>query len=613
MNTKEKVFKLLPQVSKPTRYIGNEYNCVHKNAEEVDIRFAFCFPDIYEVGMSHLGLKILYHLLNSREDTWCERVFAPWVDMEEKMRENNIPLYGLESFDAIRDFDIIGFTLMYEMSYTNILNMLDLAGVPKLQKERSEDDPFVVFGGPCAYSAECLADFADYYILGEGEEVMMELMDAYSEWKKSGAPRAEYLRMASKIEGVYVPGFYEIDYNEDGTVAAINAIDESVPKTVRKRVVEDLDSMFVPQEVIVPYMEVVHDRISLEVFRGCIRGCRFCQAGMIYRPVREKSPKSLLENAENLLKSTGFEEISLSSLSTSDYRGLKELTDKLIEMTESECVSLSLPSLRLDSFSMDLMQKVQKVRKSSLTFAPEAGTQRMRDVINKGITEEDLMNASLMAFEGGYSSIKLYFMIGLPYEESEDIVGIADLAKKVVDQYFKVDKEKRGKGLKITTSVSSFVPKAFTPFQWARQDTMEELHEKQMLLKDNITDRKIKYNYHEAPVSVLEGVFARGDRRLSKVLLKAVEMGIRLDGWSEVFDYDKWMQAFEESGINPFFYTRQRSFDEILPWDMIDIGVKKSFLINEAKKAEQGIVTPNCREKCAGCGANCFKGGVCYE
>ncbi len=613
MNTKDMVYKILPEVSKPTRYIGNEFNSVHKNAEDVDIRFAFCFPDIYEVGMSHLGLKILYHLLNSREDTWCERVFAPWTDMEEQMRKNNIPLYGMESFDAVKDFDFLGFTLQYEMSYTNILNMLDLAGIPKLQKDRRDGDPFVVMGGPCAYSAECLADFADYYMLGEGEEVMMEVMDAYAKWKKSGAPREEYLRAVSKIDGVYVPSFYNIEYNDDGTVAAINTIDDTIPKTVRKRVVENLDTMFVPQEVIVPFMEVVHDRIMLEVFRGCIRGCRFCQAGMIYRPVREKSPQTLLENAKNLLKSTGFEEISLSSLSTSDYRGLKELTDELINITESECVNLSLPSLRLDSFSMDLMQKVQKVRKSSLTFAPEAGTQRMRDVINKGITEEDLMKASAMAFEGGYSSIKLYFMIGLPYEEDEDIVGIADLAKKVVDQYFKVDKDKRGKGLRVTTSVSSFVPKAFTPFQWARQNTMEELKVKQMLLKDNITDRKIKYNYHEAPVSVLEGVFARGDRRLSKVLLKAVERGIRLDGWSEVFDYDKWMAVFEECGVDPFFYTRERSFDEILPWDMIDVGVTKKFLINEAKKAEQATVTPNCREKCAACGAACFKGGVCYE
>ena len=613
MNTKDKVYEILPKVAKPTRYIGNEFNSVHKNAEDVDIRFAFCFPDIYEVGMSHLGLKILYHLLNSREDTWCERVFAPWVDMEEQMRENNIPLYGMESFDAVADFDFLGFTLQYEMSYTNILNMLDLAGVPKLQKDRGDGDPFVVMGGPCAYSAECLADFADYYMLGEGEEVMMEVMDAYIQWKKSGAPRAEYLKMVSKIEGVYVPSLYNIEYNEDGTISAINIVSDDVPKTVRKRIVENLDTMFAPSNVIVPYMEVVHDRIMLEVFRGCIRGCRFCQAGMIYRPVREKSPETLLKNAKELLASTGFEEISLSSLSTSDYRGLKELTDELINITESECVNLSLPSLRLDSFSMDLMEKVQKVRKSSLTFAPEAGTQRMRDVINKGITEEDLMNASKMAFEGGYSSIKLYFMIGLPYEEDADIVGIADLSKKVVDEYFKVDKDKRGKGLKVTTSVSSFVPKAFTPFQWARQNTMEELGIKQKLLKDNITDRKIKYNYHEAPVSVLEGVFARGDRRLSKVLLKAIEKGIRLDGWSEVFDYDKWMSAFEECGIDPFFYTRERSFDEILPWDMIDVGVKKNFLINEAKKAEQGIVTPNCREKCAGCGATCFKGGVCYE
>lgn len=613
MNTKEKVYEILPKVSKPTRYIGNEYNSVHKNANDVDIRFAFCFPDLYEVGMSHLGLKILYHLLNSRDDTWCERVFAPWVDMEEQMRENDIPLYGMESFDAIRDFDFIGFTLQYEMSYTNILNMLDLAKIPKLRKDRGDGDPFVVMGGPCAYSAECLADFADYYMLGEGEEVMMEVMDAYIRWKKSGAPREEYLRAVSKIDGVYVPSFYNIEYNDDGTVASINPIDDTVPKKVRKRVIENLDDMFVPNKVIVPYMEVVHDRIMLEVFRGCIRGCRFCQAGMIYRPVREKSAESLLKNAKELLKSTGYEEISLSSLSTSDYRELKKLTDELIEITESECISLSLPSLRLDSFSMDLMQKVQKVRKSSLTFAPEAGTQRMRDVINKGITEEDLMKAAATAFDGGYSSIKLYFMIGLPYETLEDVCGIGDLAKKVVDQYFKTDKEKRGKGLRVTTSVSSFVPKAFTPFQWARQNTMEELRIKQQALKENITDRKIKYNYHEAPVSVLEGVFARGDRRLSKVLLRAVERGIRLDGWSEVFDYDKWLSVFEECGVDPFFYTRERSFDEILPWDMIDVGVTKQFLINEAKRAEQGIVTPNCREKCAGCGAACFKGGVCYE
>lgn len=613
MNTKDKVYEILPNVAKPTRYIGNEYNSVHKNADDVDIRFAFCFPDLYEVGMSHLGLKILYHLLNSRDDTWCERVFAPWVDMEEQMRKNDIPLYGMESFDAIKDFDFLGFTLQYEMSYTNILNMLELAKIPKLQKDRGDGDPFVVLGGPCAYSAECLADFADYYMLGEGEEVMMEVMDAYIEWKKSGKPREDYLRAVSKIDGVYVPSFYNVEYNDDGTVASINPIDETVPKKVRKRVIENLDEMFVPKNVIVPYMEVVHDRIMLEVFRGCIRGCRFCQAGMIYRPVREKSAESLLKNAKELLESTGYEEISLSSLSTSDYRELKELTDKLIDMTESSCVSLSLPSLRLDSFSMDLMQKVQKVRKSSLTFAPEAGTQRMRDVINKGITEEDLMNASAMAFEGGYSSIKLYFMIGLPYETIDDVCGIGDLAKKVVEQYYKTDKEKRGKGLRVTTSVSSFVPKAFTPFQWARQNTMEELRIKQQALKENITDRRIKYNYHEAPVSVLEGVFARGDRRLSKVLLKAVDRGIRLDGWSEVFDYDKWMSVFEECGVDPFFYTRERSFDEILPWDMIDVGVTKKFLINEAKRAEQGVVTPNCREKCAGCGAACFKGGVCYE
>ncbi len=610
---KQKIENILPFVEKPARYTGGELNSVIKDKNKVDIRVAFCFPDVYEVGMSHLGMKILYSLLNRRDDTWCERVFAPWVDMEDKMRKSSIPLYGLESMEPICDFDFVAFTLQYEMSYSNILNMLSLAGIPLLQKDRKEGDPFIMMGGPCAYSAECLAPFADFFQLGEGEEIMDECMDMYRRWKEARLPRAEFLKMVSQIPGVYVPSYYDVSYNDDGTVRQISPLYDFVPKTVKKRVIEDLDNAFYPDKFVVPFTEIVHDRIMLEIFRGCIRGCRFCQAGQIYRPVREKSADTLIKQAKALIDSTGYEEISLSSLSTSDYRSLKELTDALLDMTEQKRMNMALPSLRLDSFSMELMDKVSKVRKSSLTFAPEAGTQRMRDVINKGITEDDLMASSEMAFKGGYSNLKLYFMIGLPFETLDDVCGIADLAKKVERVYNNIPKDMRAPNLRITLSVSSFVPKAFTPFQWARQDTMDELKTKQYALKDNITSRKIKYNYHEAPVSVLEGVFARGDRRLAKVLMKAHKKGIRFDGWSEFFDMEKWLECFAECGLSPEFYTRERSFDEILPWDMIDVGVKKSFLIEEAKRAERAEVTPNCREKCSACGANCFKGGVCYE
>lgn len=610
---KQKIENILPFVEKPARYTGGELNSVIKDKNKVNIRVAFCFPDVYEVGMSHLGMKILYSLLNRREDTWCERVFAPWVDMEDKMRQSSIPLYGLESMEPICDFDFVAFTLQYEMSYSNILNMISLAGVPLMQKDRKEGDPFIMMGGPCAYSAECLAPFADFFQLGEGEEIMDECMDMYRRWKEARLPRAEFLKMVSQIPGVYVPSYYDVSYNEDGTVRQISPLYDFVPKTVKKRVIEDLDNAFYPDKFVVPFTEIVHDRIMLEIFRGCIRGCRFCQAGQIYRPVREKSADTLIKQAKALIDSTGYEEISLSSLSTSDYRSLKELTDALLDMTEQKRMNMALPSLRLDSFSMELMDKVSKVRKSSLTFAPEAGTQRMRDVINKGITEDDLMASSEMAFKGGYSNLKLYFMIGLPFETLDDVCGIADLAKKVERVYNNIPKDMRAPNLRITLSVSSFVPKAFTPFQWARQDTMDELKTKQYALKDNITSRKIKYNYHEAPVSVLEGVFARGDRRLAKVLMKAHKKGIRFDGWSEFFDMEKWLECFAECGLSPEFYTRERSFDEILPWDMIDVGVKKSFLIEEAKRAECAEVTPNCREKCSACGANCFKGGVCYE
>lgn len=613
MMLKKQIENILPLVEKPARYTGGELNSVCKELKDDTVRFAFCFADLYEIGMSHLGMKILYSLLNEREDVWCERVFAPWLDMEEQMRKNDIPLYGLESMDPICSFDFLGFTLQYEMCYTNILNMLDLAKIPLLAKDRGEDMPFVCVGGPCAYSAEALADFVDFYILGEGEEINLEVIDAYKEWKKTSGTREDFLKKMAKIEGIYVPSFYDISYNEDGTINKIDTKYDFVPKKVRKRIIVDLDKVYYPEKLVVPFIEIVHDRIMLEVFRGCIRGCRFCQAGMIYRPVREKKAGTLIDSAQKLIDSTGYEEISLSSLSTSDYTCLREFTDGLLEITEKENISLSLPSLRLDSFSMELMEKVQKVRKSSLTFAPEAGTQRMRDVINKNITEENLLTSAKMAFEGGYSSIKLYFMIGLPFEEIEDVCGIADLSKKVVYQYLSVPKEKRSPGLRITTSVASFVPKAFTPFQWAKQDDNETLRKKQLALKEAMNDKRVKYNYHEAPVSVLEGVFARGDRRLGKVLLKAHRLGIKFDGWSDQFSMEKWEEAFKNAGITKEFYTRQRDFDEILPWDMIDVGVTKEFLISEAKKAQMALTTPNCREKCSNCGAACFKGGVCFE
>ena len=613
MILKKQIENILPFVEKPARYTGGELNSVCKTLNDDMVRFAFCFADLYEIGMSHLGMKILYSLLNEREDVWCERVFAPWIDMEEQMRKNNIPLYALESMDPISDFDFVGFTLQYEMCYTNILNMLDLANIPLLSSQRKEGMPFVCVGGPCAYSAEALADFVDFYILGEGEEVNLEIIDAYKEWKKEKGTREDFLKKIAKIEGVYVPSFYDISYNADGTINKIEPKYDFVPKKVKKRIIANLDKVYYPEKIVVPFIEIVHDRIMLEVFRGCIRGCRFCQAGMIYRPVREKKAGTLIESAQKLIDSTGYEEISLSSLSTSDYTCLREFTDGLLEITEKENISLSLPSLRLDSFSMELMEKVQKVRKSSLTFAPEAGTQRMRDVINKNITEENLLSSAKMAFEGGYSSIKLYFMIGLPFEEIEDVCGIADLSKKVVYQYLSVPKEKRAPGLRITTSVASFVPKAFTPFQWAKQDDNETLRKKQLALKEAMNDKRVKYNYHEAPVSVLEGVFARGDRNLSKVLLEAHRLGIKFDGWSDQFSMEKWEEAFKNCGIEKEFYTRQRSFEEILPWDMIDVGVTKEFLISEAKKAQMAVTTPNCREKCSNCGAACFKGGVCFE
>ncbi len=602
--------KILKEVQKPARYIGTEYNSVHKDLSEILIRFAFCFPDVYEVGMSHLGIKILYHLLNEQPDIYCERVFAPWIDMEEKMREQNIPLFSNETRTPVADFDIVGFTLQYEMSYSNIVNMLDLAGIPPLREERGEDMPFVYAGGPCAYNPEPLADIMDFYMIGESEEQMLEVMEAYRVWKRSGAPKLAFLESLLDIRGIYVPQFYTVTYNEDGTIASMEPNHPKAPKRVQKQFVRDMDAAYYPETMIVPYMEVIHDRITLELFRGCIRGCRFCQAGMLYRPVREKSPKRLLDLAQKLIDTTGYEEISMSSLSTSDYTGLKELTEGLLEMTVEKKINLSLPSLRIDSFSMELMQKVQKVRKSGLTFAPEAGSQRMRDVINKGVTEEDLMRSVSLAFAGGYSGVKLYFMIGLPTETAEDVKAIAHLAHKVVQAYRDTPRELRNKGLRVTVSASSFVPKPFTPFQWAAQDDIEALREKQHLIKNEIHDKAIVYNWHESTLSVLEGVFARGDRRLGRVLVRAQKLGVRFDAWQECFQYDLWMQAFREEGIDPWFYNyRERSYDEILPWEVIDPGVTRAFLERENEKAKRGELTPNCRSGCGGCGMKQFEGG----
>ncbi len=606
--------KILKNVEKPTRYTGQELNMCIKDTKSVDVRFGFCFPDVYEIAMSHLGLKILYHVLNERSDTYCERVFAPWVDMEEEMRKRKLKLFALESGDEVNTFDMLGFTLQYELSYSNVINMLDLAGVPLLSKDRTLDDPFVCAGGPCAYNAEPIADAIDFFMLGEGEEIICEIIDVYKEWKKdSKRTRKSYLEMIAKIEGIYVPSFYDVAYNDDFTVKSIETNNTNAKKTVKKRIMNDFDSAPTPDKVIVPYGDIVHDRVMLEIFRGCIRGCRFCQAGYIYRPVRERKVETLTCLANRLLDSSGYDEISLSSLSSSDYTGLQELTDNLLEITERKKIGLSLPSLRIDNFSLELMKKVQKVRKSGITFAPEAGTQRLRDVINKNINEENILESTAMLFAGGWTNVKLYFMIGLPTETYEDVEGIADLSSKVLDKYFEIPKEERAKNINITVSTSSFIPKPFTAFQWCRQDTREEIVEKQNHLKASIKSKRIRYSWHDNRTSYLEGVFARGDRRLIDVIIHAVKNGCRFDGWNDHFKFDKWMQSFEECGINPDFYLRERSLGEVLPWDHINVGVTKEFFKREFEKSQKAQTTPNCREKCAGCGANCFGTGVCYE
>ncbi len=606
--------KILKNVEKPTRYTGRELNMCIKDPAKIDVRFGFCFPDVYEIAMSHLGLKILYHVLNLRDDTYCERVFAPWVDMEEAMRANNMKLFALETGDEVISFDMIGFTLQYEMSYSNVINMLDLAGIPLLSKDRGTNVPFVCAGGPCAYNAEPIADAIDFFMLGEGEDIICEIIDVYKEWKKiPDHTREQYLEMIAEIEGIYVPQFYDVEYNEDCTIKSITPNRPCAKPVVKKRIMSDFDSAPTPDKVIVPYGDIVHDRVMLEVFRGCIRGCRFCQAGYVYRPVRERKADTLTCLADRLLSSTGYDEISLSSLSTSDYSQLPELTDNLIEMTEKKKIGLSLPSLRIDNFSLELMNKVQKVRKSGITFAPEAGTQRLRDVINKNITEENILSSTAMLFRGGWTNVKLYFMIGLPTETEEDVEGIANLAQKVLDTYFEIPKEERAKNINITVSTSSFIPKPFTAFQWCRQDTRDEIIEKQNLLKSSIKSKRIRYSWHDNKTSYLEGVFARGDRRLINVICRAVKNGCRFDGWNDHFKFDQWMKSFEECNIDPDFYLRERGFDEVLPWDHIDIGVTKSFFKREYDKSQKAQTTPNCREKCSGCGASCFGTGVCYE
>ncbi len=607
------VEKLLLKVQKPGRYVGGEMNSIIKDKSKVDVRFAFCFPDVYEVGMSHLGMKILYSLFNSKEHIWCERVFAPWIDMEEQMRKNNIPLYALESGDPLSDFDFIGFTLQYELSFTNILNMLELGGIPVKSEDRKELKNIVCAGGPCACNPEPIADFIDLFFIGEGEEVDLEVMELYRECKKNNESKQEFLVKASQIKGVYVPSLYNVEYNEDNTIKSVTPTNNA-PQRIEKRLIMNMDDCYYPDNFVVPMIEIVHDRAMEEIFRGCIRGCRFCQAGFLYRPVREKSPEVINNQCHTLCNNTGYDEVSLSSLSSSDYTKIEELLTKLTDWSKDEKVSISLPSLRVDGFNDEIISKIKTIRKSGLTFAPEAGTQRLRDVINKNVLEDELMQTCSKAFNGGWTKVKLYFMIGLPTETDEDVCGIADLGQKVVNAYYNCENRPKGKGVSVTLSTSSFVPKPFTPFQWEPQDTEESLKAKQQLVKESIKTKKITYNYHDSSTSFLEAVFARGDRRLCKVMELAHKKGFHFDGWSDCFDLDKWLQLFEECGIDPTFYAnRRRSFEEVLPWDHIDYGVTKEFLINECKKAYNADTTFNCRQKCSNCGANKWKGGVCVE
>ncbi|MBQ7204117.1 MAG: TIGR03960 family B12-binding radical SAM protein [Eubacterium sp.] len=607
---KKEVEKLLQYVQKPARYTGGELNSVVKDKDKIDLRYAFCFPDTYEIGMSHLGLKILYGVTNERDDAWCERVFAPDTDMEELMRKNGVPLFALESGDYIKDFDMIGFTLQYELCYTNMLNMLDLAGLPLLTKDRCELTPIIAVGGPCTCNPEPIVDFVDIVFIGEGEESTNEVLDLLKDCKKKGATKLEFLERAKDINGIYVPSFYEDSYNEDETLKELKPT-HNAPARPKKSIISDMNTVYYPTEFVVPFINVVFDRATEEIFRGCIRGCRFCQAGFIYRPIREKSVETINKQSKALIESTGYDELSLCSLSTSDHSDVDNMLNSLIDWTEKDKINLSLPSLRVDNFSDELVKKLNKVRKSGLTFAPEAGTQRLRDVINKNVTEEEVLTTCNKAFDNGWTSVKLYFMMGLPTETMEDIEGIADLGMKVVHAFGK-NPNTKGSGVQVSISCASFIPKPHTPFQWEAEDTMESLKAKQKHLLESIPSRKIKVSFHETPTSLLEGVLARGDRRLNKVLLDAFNNGCKFDSWDDKFNFDAWMKAFEDNGIDPFFYTqRQRSFDELLPWDHLDFGISRKFLENENKKAHENKTTPHCRIKCAGCGANMLNGGHC--